>query len=61
MGSFTADEINFQRLLDRSERLCAENISFNIFKLGAALKELEEIYSRLEKNRYVASYKTFIS
>uniref|UniRef100_A0A915Q6E9 Vesicle transport protein USE1 n=1 Tax=Setaria digitata TaxID=48799 RepID=A0A915Q6E9_9BILA len=53
MGTITADEVNFQQLLDRTERLLAEDISFNIFKLHAALKELEEIYNRLQQNRNI--------
>lgn len=51
MGTITADEVNFQQLLDLSERLRMEDISFNIFKLHATLKELEELYDRLQKNR----------
>ncbi|VDN94397.1 unnamed protein product [Brugia pahangi] len=51
MGTITADEVNFQHLLGRTERLCAESISFNILKLNAALKEMEELYDRLQKNR----------
>ncbi|KAM3724333.1 Vesicle transport protein [Dirofilaria immitis] len=53
MGIITADEVNFQQLLERSERLCAEDISFNIFKLHAILNELEELYDRLQKNRNI--------
>ncbi|KAL4002136.1 Membrane fusion protein Use1 family protein [Acanthocheilonema viteae] len=53
MGTITADEVNFQQLLDRSERLRAEGISFNIFKLRAALKELQELYDRLQRNRNI--------
>lgn len=51
MGTITADEVNFQQLLDRSERLRAEDISSNIFKLHTALEELEELYDRLQRNR----------
>ncbi|KAK6100849.1 Membrane fusion protein Use1 family protein [Brugia pahangi] len=55
MGTITADEVNFQHLLGRTERLCAESISFNILKLNAALKEMEELYDRLQKNRNIDS------
>lgn len=51
MGTITADEVNFQQLLYRCESLRAEDISFNIFKLHVALKELEELYDRLQRNR----------
>lgn len=54
MGTITADEINFQQLLDRSGRLCMEDISFNILKLRAALKEMEELYNRLQRNRLIS-------
>ncbi|VDK69008.1 unnamed protein product [Litomosoides sigmodontis] len=53
VGAITADEVNFQQLLDRSERLRAEDISSNIFKLHLALKELEELYGRLQRNRNI--------
>ncbi|CAG9532727.1 unnamed protein product [Cercopithifilaria johnstoni] len=53
MGTVTVDEVNFQQLLDRSERLLAENISSNIFKIHAALKELGELYDRLKRNRNI--------
>uniref|UniRef100_A0A8R1Y6H9 Vesicle transport protein USE1 n=1 Tax=Onchocerca volvulus TaxID=6282 RepID=A0A8R1Y6H9_ONCVO len=53
MGTITADEVNFQQLLERSERLCAENISSNIFKLYVISSELEELYERLQKNRNI--------
>uniref|UniRef100_A0A0R3S2K5 Vesicle transport protein USE1 n=1 Tax=Elaeophora elaphi TaxID=1147741 RepID=A0A0R3S2K5_9BILA len=55
MGTITVDEVNFQQLLDRSERLRAEDISFNMPKLHAALKELEKLYDRLQKNRNIDS------
>ncbi|VDN58004.1 unnamed protein product [Dracunculus medinensis] len=51
MGVVTVDEINFQRLLDRSKRLCGENLVENVFKLKAALIELEAIFSRLQDDR----------
>lgn len=53
MGVVTVDEINFQRLLDRSKRLCGENLVENVFKLKAALIELEAIFSRLQDDRFV--------
>ncbi|VDM09324.1 unnamed protein product [Wuchereria bancrofti] len=55
MGTITADEVNFQHLLSRTERLRAESISFNILKLNATLKEMEELYDRLQRNRNIDS------
>uniref|UniRef100_A0A0M3IRH2 Vesicle transport protein USE1 n=2 Tax=Ascaris TaxID=6251 RepID=A0A0M3IRH2_ASCLU len=47
----SVDEINLQRLLDRAKRLCRENLSANIWKLKAAIVELETIFSRLQDDR----------
>lgn len=48
----SVDEINLQRLLDRAKRLCRENLSANIWKLKAAIVELETIFSRLQDDRF---------
>ncbi|EFO15290.1 hypothetical protein LOAG_13223 [Loa loa] len=53
MGTITADEVNFQQLLDLSERLLTDDISPNMPKLHAALKEMEELYDRLQGNRNI--------
>ncbi|KHN78853.1 Vesicle transport protein USE1 [Toxocara canis] len=47
----SVDEINLQRLLDRTKRLCRENLSENIWKLKAAIVELEALFSRLQDDR----------
>ncbi|VDK56147.1 unnamed protein product [Anisakis simplex] len=47
----SVDEINLQRLLDRTKRLCRENSADNIWKLKAAIVELETIFSRLQDDR----------
>ena len=53
MSSLSLDELNFQRLVFRTKLLCREDPDDNIWKLKAAIKSIEALFSRLQDNRHV--------
>ncbi|MFH4982091.1 hypothetical protein AB6A40_008800 [Gnathostoma spinigerum] len=55
MVCVSADEINLQRLLDRSKRLCREDLSKNVWKVSAAVNQLDILFSRLQSDRNLDS------